>query len=503
MANDLLRDGFVRICFDLTNNVFGDQCSVVIEGQFYDDGGGNAATPDTLMKVTSDGDLDSNFGAGSVLSEALKTALSCGGGGGVEFYALPRADAAGSTAAEYEVTVTGPATTDGRVDIYWGDSRWNISLRVNTGDTAADIATAIVAATDNTFPYTVTAAGGVVTLVAKNSGTVGNFLEVSYNWHGRNKYAPEGVTVTTAQTVVGAGNPAPTDHATVLGDCCVCALAVLTDDDAWQDSANTYLEAAWACDEPQCFGHGYTYNAGTLGQVLAGDTNSETLSRLAHGEGDPILPWLKVAAYAATSIALTLDNPEIAIQGPTFGVLECVRGPEDCSNTWTFAEQEQLRASGFVVTVPVTNGVGGLTSPQVTNDITNNRFDVEGRANATFTSVSSRRLASSTALAIAEQLQQFSGLGYFQNGTAIRSGTLGTNRNAILGTMRAWARSQVGVLFSEFENLNEDLTITDDFETAPRCQGRPGVLQMNFKYRPPLRVNQIGVNAAPTVLNNC
>jgi phage tail sheath gpL-like len=500
MAIDSLRDGFVRLCFDPSANLVGDKCRMVIEGQKLAAG---SATNDQLVKMTSARDIDTMFGAGSVLAESLKVAVDCCGNDAVEIFALPRADAAAATAAVYTATVTGPATSDGRVDIYWGDARYNISVRVSAGDTADQIATAINAAIPADFPYTGSVTTNVITLTAKNAGTVGNYLNAEVNWHGKNGYLPGGVGVAFAQTVTGETDPEQLNYSTVFGDCCVCCWALLTGDAAYQDGMVDYLDDAWACDKPQCFGHGYTYNAGTLGQILASDTNTATISRLAHCNTDPNFPWLKVAAYAAKSCCLTVDNPELSIQGPNFGVLDCVKAPESCTTCWTFDEQEQLRESGFVVTVPVSGGEGALTSPMITNDVTNNRYDAEGRENLTFQSVAARRLATVTATEIAQELQQFQGLGYYSENTNIREGAQGVNRKMMLGTMRAFAKANVGRLFSEFEDLNSDLTITDDFEVAARCQGVPGKLHMNFVYRPPVRIRQVVVNAAPKLLSNC
>jgi len=500
MALDALRDGFIRLCFDPSLNVLGANCRLVLEGQFLATG---SAIVNTLVKVTSTRDIDLMFGVGSVLSESLKVAIDCCGNDSVEIFALPRPDPLVGVAAVYTLTVIGPATSDGRVDLYMGEGRYNISVPVDAGNTATQIAAAIVLAISPTFPFIATNALGVVTLTARNTGVVGNRLVVEYNWHGRNNYTPEGVTATVAQTIVGSGAMLASDYSTVFGDCCVCCLAVLTQDTVVQNAAISYLEEAWSCDKPQCFGHGYTYNSGTLGQILATDTNSATISRLAHCIGDPVLPYLKVAAYSSKSCCTTQDNPEISIQGPNFGVLDCLSQPESCAACLTFDEQNQLRDSGFVITVPVAGGQGRLTSPMITNDITNNRFDAEGRENLTFQDVSARRLATATATAIAEQLQQFNGLGYYTDGTNIREGAKGVNRRMMLGTMRAWARSQVGLIFSEFDDLNADLTFVDDFQIAPRCQGVPGKVYMNLIYRPPVRIKQIVVNARPKLLNNC
>ncbi|UPT53290.1 tail sheath protein [Synechococcus phage Ssp-JY38] len=503
MAIDALRDGYVRICFDPSLNIVGDRCRVVLEGQYYDPGDGCDVVPDVLRKVTSLRDIDCLFGEGSVLAESFKTALECCAGGGVEFFALPRLDADGAVAAEYTVTFTGPATSDGRVEIYWGDGRYNVSFRVEAGDTETDIAAALVANMPAGFPYTAVAAAGVVTLTARNAGTVGNYLNPVYNWRNRNNFAPEGVTVAFAQTVVGATDPAPLDYSAVLGECCVCCYGMLYGDDAWQDGVIAYLNDAWACDKPQCFGHGYTYNAGTLGEILAQDTNDAVVSRMAHCDTDPNFPWLKIAAYASKSCCETVDNPEISIQGPQFGVLQCVTAPEACAQCFTFDEQEQLRESGFVVTVPLSGGQGALTSPMVTNDITNNRYDDEGRENLTFRDVSSRRLAAATAEAFANELQKFNGLGFYTKNTTIREGVRGTNPRLMTGAIRAWLKSQVGVLFSEFDDLDKDFQLLTDFEVQPKCLGVPGKVHINLVYRPPVRLNQVVVNMQPKLLDNC
>jgi phage tail sheath gpL-like len=500
MAIDSLRDGFVRLCFDPSANIVGDRCRLVLEGQMLSTG---TATPDVLRKVTSTRDLAELFGEGSVLSESLKAAITCCGNGGVEVYALPREDAAAAVAAEYTLTFTGVATSPGRVDIYWGDGRYNVSVRVDEGDTDVTVAAAVAAAIGDDFPFTAVAGGDVVALTAKNAGTVGNYLVPTINWQNRANYFPEGITVAFEQVTVGSVDPAALDYSAVLGECCVCCYAMLYGNGDWQDVAIAYLEQAWSCDRPQCFGHGYTYNAGSLGQILASDTNSAVVSRLAHCNTDPIFPYLKVAAYAAQSCCLTIDNPEISVQGPNFGVLGCLGQPESCASCFTFDEQNQLRDAGFVVTVPVSGGQGALTSPMITNDITNNRYDAEGRENLTFRDTSSRRLAAMTAEAIAVQLQAFNGLGYFTENTAIREGTRGTNRRMVLGALRAWAKTQIGVLFSEFDNLDKDLTLTDDFTVAPRCLGVPGKLYLNLVYRPPVRIQQVVVNAVPKLMQNC
>ena len=499
MAIDALRDGFVKICIDPSLNVRDQKCRLVVEGQMTT----GTATPDTLIKITQVSCIDDQFGQGSVIAEALKYAIRCCGNNAVAIYALPRADV--GTPAAYSLPVAGTATTDGSVDIYMGDGQYGIDdLFIPEGSTAADIAALIAAEADPNFPYTVTASGGSVVFTANNGGTVGNFLTVVPNWRCEQKTLPEGVTFGDfVQTTEGVGAPAPIGHAGIFGECCVCCYALLSDDRALQKALQDYLTEQHSCEKPQCFGHGYVYNPGSLGQVLARDSNAKVLSRLAHGTGNQILPWLRTIAFAARSCCLTVDNPEISIQGPNFGVLDCISAPEGCFPEWTQDEATQLTDAGFVTTIPVTNGCGALTSPQIVADITNNRFDSEGRENLTFRSASACRLVVQTAISLAAEIQRFNGLGFFSQNTAIREGTQGTNRRLMLGRLRAWARRNVGRLFSDFGNLNEDLRLEEDLQTAPRCQGTPGKLLMHFTYRPPVRIRGVEVNAAPELLTNC
>lgn len=506
MSIDSLRSGAIRICFDPSLNAYPSRCRILLEGQMIDTG---TADPDTLIKIPALRDVDQLFGAGSVIAEGLKTAFACCPNSAMEFYALPRSDlSVGATVkAVYTITVTGTATSDGRVDIFIGDGRWDTSTRVREGDTADEIAAAVASnlTAEATLPFVVTQATGVITLTAKNAGTVGNCSAILYNWHGRQNYVPLGITVDTVQTIQGlaAAAAAPLDYSAILGECCYCCIGMLYDDTEWQDAMIEYIADAWSCDKPQCFGHGYTYNTGTLGQILACDTNSAEVSRMAHCCTDPSLGWLKVAAYAAQSCCSTVDNPELSIQGPNFGVLACLRQPESCFQCFTFDEQQQLEQNGFVVTVPLNGGTGSLTAPMVVNDITNNRYDENARLNATWWNTNSRRLAAATADAAAIALGQVVGLGLFTINTQVPAGIRGTNPRMILGQFRAWAKGEVGRLFSEFENIDNDIQLRTDFQVAPKCQGIPGKLWIDFIYRPPVRISNIIINAKPALLSNC
>lgn len=500
MANEAFADGFVQVCIDPSLNSLDGKCRVLVEGQYFN--GGANVVADTLLHVTSPRDLDTQFGAGSQLAESLKK-MFCTCPEGTDIYVLPRLDAAGSIAAEYTLTLTGPATTSGRYELYLGEGEYSVDVRVTEADTATTIAAAIVAAIPLNFPYTATAIAGVITFVAKSKGKSGNFLTIIPNWRNLQNYAPAGIASVIANTVVGSGDPLPLNYAKLLGTCCYTCIAILSGSDVVQDAWQRTIAGFWSCDTPQCFGQGYTYNAGNLTQVIASGTNAAELNRLAHCPDSDTFPWLKVAAYTALTCCTACDNPEKSIQGQTDGVLTCLRIPAGCSTCYTYDEQVQLKAAGFVVSGPLEGGFGTYTSPYIFNDVTNSLYDSLGKPNLTFRDTNSRRLAAKTAVAIAEQLQTYAGQALFTVNTTIKQGTAGTNPRLMLAGMRAWALSQVGVLFSEFEDINRDLTLRPDFETAPKCQGIPGKMNMFMRYRPPVRLGSISVKLQPKYLTNC
>src|SRR5262245_25863917 len=206
MSIDSLRSGTIRLCFDPSLNVYPSKCRILIEGQMLTTGA--TAEPDTLIKIPALRDVDAQFGAGSVLAEGIKTAFGCCANQAMEFYALPRQDAdVGATAkAVYTVTITGTATSDGRVDLYIADGRWNTSTHVVNGELDTAIAAAVAASlqADTSLPFTVTVATNIVTLTAKNAGRVGNGIAIIPNWHQRLHYLPTGITIDVEQTVQGA-----------------------------------------------------------------------------------------------------------------------------------------------------------------------------------------------------------------------------------------------------------------------------------------------------------
>src|SRR3954466_4591122 len=124
MSIDSLRSGQIRICFDPSLNAYPNKCRILLEGQMLDTG---TAVDEELIKIPALRDVDVLFGEGSVIAEGLKTAFGCCTNQAMEFFALPRKDAAVGAPPNpvYPLTFDGTAETAGRIDLFMGDGRWN------------------------------------------------------------------------------------------------------------------------------------------------------------------------------------------------------------------------------------------------------------------------------------------------------------------------------------------------------------------------------------------
>lgn len=507
MAQEALSSGFVKICVDTSLNALDGGCRVLVSGQASETEVGCTLEPDVLVRINNENELNCLFGQGSVLTESLRTIL-CECGENIDLFAIPRADPVAGVAAAYTMTITGPATSDGRFTLFFGNDTYNIDFLVEAGDTVQDIVDRLVAAVSPDFPYEAVAdpvspgSTGVI-FTAKNTGIIGNYLNPIYNWAGRRNYAPAGVAVTTVLTTPGVGSPPALPLIDLLGECCYSCLGYLGPDEENQNELRDYVRDAWDCSKPQCFGHGYVFNSGSLGQVLARSDNSAELSRMAVAVDTKEFPYLALAAYIARSCCQTCENPELSIQGPEYGILNCVRIPQSCDSDWTYDERIQLQDAGFVTYGPAGSGQGALTNLMIYNDITNNLFDEFGRANVTFRDTNSRRLAAATAIQIAEHLNTYNGIALFTGNTKVREGIRGTNPVMIRASVVNWAKENVGILFSEFEDIYKDIVIQSDFATAQPCRGKPGKLNGTFRYRPPVRISDFDIQLLPKLLDNC
>ena len=223
------------------------------------------------VDVFSDADAATFFGRGSVAHLMARSALQANNYLALTMIALD--DAAGSVAAAGTVTVTGNATAGGVLTLNVGDQA--VVIAITAADTPTIIAAALVAqiAKQPDLPVTAAAVAGVVTLTAKNKGTLGNGLKVNA------VAAAAGVAVAVVAMAAGATDPT---IATALAIVFTAGHNIIIT--AWNDQTNltalrTHLDAVSGPLEQRgaigIFGHVGTLAAST---TLAGLINSGRIS---------------------------------------------------------------------------------------------------------------------------------------------------------------------------------------------------------------------------------
>ena len=126
------------------------------------------------VQVFGSGQAATLFGPGSIAHRMARAVFAVNPQALVEIIALD--DAASSVAATAALTLTGTATGSGSIVCFVGNER--IEVGIASADTPTTIAANLVAAINAAthLPVTAANAAGVLTLTAKNKGTVGNQL---------------------------------------------------------------------------------------------------------------------------------------------------------------------------------------------------------------------------------------------------------------------------------------------------------------------------------------
>ena len=211
MSIDSLRSGAIRICFDPSLNAYKSKCRILIEGQMLDTGTADRRRADQDPVAARCRSFCSAKAASSPKASRLRSSAAR-----TMRWSSTRCRARTPASVpirrlSYTMTFTGTPTSDGRVDLFMVDGRWNTSTRVHEGDTADEIAANGGVVTHRRGRSSVrratACAAAVITLTAKNAGTVGNCLNVIYNWHQRRDYAPVGVKMACSPS---GGSKAPT-----------------------------------------------------------------------------------------------------------------------------------------------------------------------------------------------------------------------------------------------------------------------------------------------------
>lgn len=147
---------------------------VVIVGQRLAAG---SVAANTVIDIFSSEDAATYFGRGSTVHLAVMDALFANKYLSLQAVAVD--DAIAGAAASTPVTITGPATGSGAMRLQVNEN--NVDIAIGMGDSASAIAAALnaqIAAQPN-LQITASVLAGVVTVAAKNKGTLGNSIKLN------------------------------------------------------------------------------------------------------------------------------------------------------------------------------------------------------------------------------------------------------------------------------------------------------------------------------------
>jgi phage tail sheath gpL-like len=275
---------------------------ILVLGQRLSTGAVAQAQP---RKVFAAAQAETWFGRGSQLATmlaALKAANTY-----TECWAIALDDNAAGAFASGTLTVTGPATEAGTLNIYIAGTR--VQVAVASGAIATAIATAIGAAitarTD--LPVTASVASAVVTLTARHKGLCGNDIDLRVGYY-TDDVTPKGVAVAIVAMAGGTSNPDIATAIAAIGD--EQFHTIIT---PWTDSANLGLLEALLATRwgPMVQKEGQAFAAVRGSQsamtTIGAARNSPHLSIIGAGRS-PTPPWI----WAAVTGAVDAFEPDPA-----------------------------------------------------------------------------------------------------------------------------------------------------------------------------------------------
>lgn len=245
-------------------------------------------------------------GAGSQLAEALTWARQNHPFG--EIWAGCLGDPAGVAATKTITVASGILGSSGTVVTYVCGER--VEVAVTSTDTNANVATNIAAAINAGFtkfaralshPVTAAASTNVVTLTARNLGTLGNKISIDKDLVGDE--GPLQTHLTIADGATGTGVPALTSLLAATGDIEFDWIAAPYADTTSLDAIKTFLDGVSGRWSPlqQLYGHYLTALFDTFGALgTAGEARNDPNASIMGVANSPSPPWRWSGAIGGT-----------------------------------------------------------------------------------------------------------------------------------------------------------------------------------------------------------
>ncbi|WP_028318962.1 phage tail sheath subtilisin-like domain-containing protein [Desulfobulbus elongatus] len=262
---------------------------VLIVGQRLEAGSVAALVPTTVF---SDAQAAAWFGTGSMAHLMCRAAITANAYLDLTVVALD--DGAGATATG-TVTIANAASSAGTLKLYVGDRA--IEIAIASAQTAVDVAAALKAEIDTygDLPVTATVAEAVVTLTARNKGTVGNQIGLAYELTA----GATTVTLSGARLSGGTLDPDIEDALAVVFAEQYHVVITPYNDQTALTALRTHLDVVSGPLEQRAAIGVYGYDGALAGATtLAGQINSGRITG-AYLRGTRSPAWELAAAYGA------------------------------------------------------------------------------------------------------------------------------------------------------------------------------------------------------------
>lgn len=258
----------------------------------------------TVMEVATETEAVTLAGEGSMLVAMWRAAKANAGLGlPIDIIAVPPNGTGVAASSTLVVANSGPTVQiSGEAMLYIGGTR--VSVGVNTTDTAATVATKLIAAINANPKLPVTAAATAtpaeIRLTCKWVGPTGNLVDLR-STHYADDMLPAGLTITIPAMAGGAGNPDLSATITALRDYRATEIAMPFTDSTSMVAIETEQEARWSFNNMQD-GQVVTVIRGALNDITTwlGSRNSRQVHTIGV-KADMSNPW-ETAAMAAAAI---------------------------------------------------------------------------------------------------------------------------------------------------------------------------------------------------------
>jgi len=306
------------------------------------------ASPETPVQISRKDDGIFAFGRGSIGAAMVSAIFAVTDT--IETWCLPVADSGAGAAAAGSFTFTGTAEESGTLNVYIAGER--LQIGVTFGSSAAAVAASLVAAINAAVDLPVTAAAaapGSVTITARNTGALGNDIDLRLNYYGLSEKTPAGLAVEIAPMTGGSGDASIAGALANIG-----ATQYNTIISAFNDPGNlalieAELDTRWG-PLYQNDGHCYTGLRGTVGSInafLAARNNPHVTFWTAEQGGEPTPIWVKAATAGAVAAYYLGIDPARPLQ--TLALPGIKPAPEE--RRFTRAERNNLLSYGAATTV--------------------------------------------------------------------------------------------------------------------------------------------------------